>query len=117
MNTMHPTNRAAALEPPRRAALAAAFAATFAAATLAPAAHAQDDGVATQEMADRTRQALVTSVPSDANPDRVTVVVEDGRYVLQGLVEGADRHQDAMDALAAVEGLDMSLIDDRIVRQ
>ena len=116
-NPTRPEPLAAPATRAPRPLVAAALVAALASASLAPPASAQSDGVATQEMAERIRQALVNAVPNEANPAGVTVVVEDGRYVLQGLVEGADHHQDAVDALASIEGLDTSLIEDRIVRQ
>lgn len=117
MRTTNRRNDPALLATPRRAVLAAALAATFAGASFSTAASAQADGVATQEMADKIRQAVMTGVPTDANPSGITVVVEDGRYVIRGLVDGADSRQDARNALADIEGLDMSLIDNRIVVQ
>lgn len=103
--------------PRRRALASAALAAALACASASPGALAQADGVATEAMAQKIRQALSRSVPNEANATGVTVAVEDGRYVLRGLVEGIDHHQDAVNALATIEGLDASLIEDRIVRQ
>ena len=85
------------------------------ATTTAGMAIAQDDGVPTEKM----RAAIVEALALTPNADDgsgVTVVIEDGRYVLQGFVQGRENYQYAQDALAAVEGLDLSLIEDRIVR-
>ena len=86
------------------------------AALAASPAQSQTGGVATQEMADRIAQRLALVPAGEGNP-RITVQVKDGRYEVTGLVDGTDAYQDAMSALRGIEGLDMSLIDDRIVRQ
>ena len=77
-------------------------------------AHATSDGAVNQEMADRIQERL-RKVPGDNSQVRVTI--EDGRYVLSGFVEGIDASQDARNALRGIEGLDMSLIDARLIRQ
>ena len=74
-----------------------------------------EEAVATEAMAARIKQALATT-PNASVGSGVTVVVRDGRYVLQGFVQGNDNYHYARDALEAIEGLDLSLIDDRIIR-
>ena len=82
-------------------------------ASLLPAqAPAQD--VVTQEMADRI-SAAIRNVPNGNRLVRVNVV--DGKYVLSGFVDNTDAMIDARDALRSIDGLDMSLIDMRVIKQ
>ena len=94
---------------------------TFAAATLAALAlstapaGAQEDGVATEEYLEKIRQGLATTAwPEDG---RVTASISNGRYVIQGMTDGAANVPVGRQMLRGIDGLDLSLVDVRIVRQ
>lgn len=78
---------------------------------------AQDGGVPTEEMRAAIARALALAPMMNGGRNPVTVTIEDGRYVLAGFVDGIASKNDAMAAIGSIEGLDASLIEDRIVRQ
>lgn len=75
-------------------------------------AYAQD--ALTEEMRARIEQRLQL-MPTDT-PNQINVRIEDGRYVVSGFADGVQNRQDAINALREIEGLDMSLLEDRISR-
>ena len=79
--------------------------------------HAQD-GAVTEEMAQRIQQrlALVPAASGGTKPN-FSVTIENDRYVVSGLADGADSRQDVVDAIEGIEGLDMDLVEDRVVVQ
>ena len=84
-----------------------------AALLLAPTLHAAD-GMATEEMAARIQQELASTPGVNGN---FTVRIEDGNYVIAGLVDDIDAKADVRSALESIEGLDMSLLVNQVVVQ
>ena len=81
--------------------------------TAAPA--LSQDGPATEEMRAKI-QETVALVPGAGNR-QVSVNIVDGRYVVTGFADGTEYRQDTRDAVAAIEGLDMDLVDVEITVQ
>ena len=79
--------------------------------------HAQE-GALTQEMAERI-QSTIRLVPSSdgSAPDALTVRIEDGMYVVAGLVEGMGAKNDVRSALEGIDGLDMGLLVNNVTVQ
>ena len=77
---------------------------------------AQESGVPNEQMRAEIERQLGL-LPSRDAPARVSVQIVDGKYVISGTVDGTGNATDARDAIKRIEGLDMSLVEERLVRQ